>query len=105
MAGPCITVHYHALPWQDRALPCTTMAGPCITVHYCGRTVHYRALPCTSVALPCSPTVHSAWKSGLKTAKRPQPDRTKTGKRPDCSPVFWLLRFQDRKKTGLNEPV
>ena len=47
----------------------------------------------------------SAWKSGLKTAKRPQPDRTKTGKRPDHSPVFWFLRFQDRKKTGLNEPV
>jgi len=47
----------------------------------------------------------SAWKSGLKTAKRPQPDRTKTAKRPDRSPVFWFLRSRDRKKTGLNEPV
>jgi len=39
----------------------------------------------------------SAWKSGLKTAKRPQKDCKKTGPRPEKtrtgSPVFWFLRY------------
>jgi len=48
----------------------------------------------------------SAWKSGLKTEKRPQKDRTKTGKDQDRQSgllVFEILRPQkDRFKwTGL----
>jgi len=38
-----------------------------------------------------------------------QKDHNRTGPRPekgpDRSPVFWFLRFKDRKKTGLDEPV
>jgi len=48
---------------------------------------------------------HSAWRSGLKTGKRPEKDRDQDCKRPDCSPVFSFLRSKDRKKTGLCEPV
>ena len=53
---------------------------------------------------PTSLTI-SVCKSGLKTAKRPQPDRTKTGKDRTSSPVFWFLRIKDHKKTGLHGPV
>ena len=52
----------------------------------------------------------SVCKSGLKTAKRLQPDQTKTGKDQTSSLVFWFLRIKDHKKTGLcgldrSEPV
>jgi hypothetical protein len=50
----------------------------------------------------CSPSV---WKSSLKTAKRLQPDWTKTGKDRTSSLVFWFLRIKDCKKTGLHGPV
>ena len=48
---------------------------------------------------------NSVCKSSLKTAKRPQPDQTKTGKDQTSSPVFWFLRIKDCKKTGLHGPV
>ena len=50
-------------------------------------------------------TVPSVCKSSLKTAKRPQPDWTKTGKDWTSSLVFWFLRIKDHKKTGLHGPV
>ena len=51
------------------------------------------------------PLTNSVCKSGLKTGKRPRLDRTKTGKRPDCSLGLWYLKIKDRKKTGLCGPV
>jgi hypothetical protein len=47
----------------------------------------------------------SALRSGLKTGKRPEKNRTKTSLLKDCSPVFSNFEIEDRKKTGLYEPV
>jgi hypothetical protein len=48
---------------------------------------------------------NSVWKSGLKTGKRPEPDRDQTAVRSFSSYGLSTLRMKDRKKTGLNEPV
>jgi hypothetical protein len=42
----------------------------------------------------------SAWKSGLKTTKRPRLDRTKTGKDRTSSPVFSFSTMKDRSFCG-----
>jgi len=42
----------------------------------------------------------SAWKSSLKTEKRLEKDRTKTGLWKDCSLGLSKFEIKDRKKTG-----
>jgi len=71
------------------------------TLHPGGK-VHWEWLKLHSLQMSI-PT--SAWKSGLRTAKRPQKDRTKTWKDRTSSPGLLFLRTWDRKKTGFNEPV
>ena len=58
-----------------------------------------------SCYLEAASYVCSVWKSGLRTGKRPQLDRTGPEKRPDCSLGLWYLKIKDRKKTGLFGPV
>ncbi len=43
----------------------------------------------------------SAWKSSLKTEKRPEKDQTKTSLLKDCSLVFSNFEIKDCKKTGI----
>ena len=56
------------------------------------------------ISLPAlSPTSKtSVWRSGLKTGKKPELDRTGLEKRPDCSLGLSYLAIKDRKKTGLD---
>jgi len=49
--------------------------------------------------------VNRICKSGFKTGKRLQLDRTGPEKRLDCSLGLWYLKIKDRKKTGLFGPV
>ena len=48
---------------------------------------------------------HSVWKSGLKTRKRLEKDRTGLEKGPDCSLGLSYLKIKDWKKTGLWYPL
>ena len=59
--------------------------------------------PQTTKHLLPSPSILSisAWKSGLKTGKRPEKDQIKTGLLKDCSSVFSNFEIKDPKKTGI----
>ena len=103
--------HASELEWQGRSTKAGLQRVGWVkgwVVHHRGRwefMVHYTG---EGEEHPCSLTTHcriSVCKSGLKTAKRPQPDWTKTGKDRTSSPVFWFLRIKDHKKTGLHGPV
>ena len=76
----------------------------CTTMNICSLSPCPR-IPTSFLNRLWAPTLPSAWKSGLRTAKRPQKDRTKTWKDWTSSPGLLFLRTWDRKKTGFNEPV